>query len=124
MTKRVKPKTPEINRVKAAAPSSATSNGVDEETVDEAETEEDSAEDSEVLDEAEMEADVVDEAPAAPKAPRGKQAVLHSPQDFGIHIAGVLHRFRKGKTLLTPEQEAACLSDSYVKDNGAEVLYR
>ena len=52
------------------------------------------------------------------------QALLDSPQAFGIHINGTLVRFRKGRTPLTPEQAEACERDSYVKDNGAEVIYR
>lgn len=56
--------------------------------------------------------------------PQPGQAFLDSPQAFGIHINGVLVRFRKGRTPLTAEQAEACEKHSYVKDNGAEVIYR
>lgn len=56
--------------------------------------------------------------------PKKGQAVLDSPRDFGIFVKGILVRFRKGRTPLTPELAKACEEDSYVKDNGAEVIYR
>jgi hypothetical protein len=56
------------------------------------------------------------------------QAILDSPQAFGIYIdyghGQVLKRFNAGKTPLNKIEEAACLSHKYVADNGAEVIYR
>ena len=56
--------------------------------------------------------------------PEGMDAVLESPASFGIWIGGIVHRFEKGRTLLTEEQHEACQLDDYVRDNGAEITYR
>lgn len=59
---------------------------------------------------------------------KGLKAVLDTPRPFGVHISGatgtLLHRFAKGKTLLTEEQEAFLLDSQYAKDHGAEVVYK
>ena len=51
-------------------------------------------------------------------------AILDTPNDFGVHIGGLVHRFRRGKTPLTVEQLEFLKGDSYVKDNGASIIYR
>lgn len=69
-----------------------------------------------------------------PKIPDGCIAILNSPRPFGIHIPVYkpdgkikeqhLHHFRKGKTPLTKVQHDTLSVDSYVTDQGAEILYR
>lgn len=49
---------------------------------------------------------------------------LDSPRGFGIWVNGKLRQFKKGRTPLTAEEAIACRADSYVKDNGAEVVTR
>ena len=64
------------------------------------------------------------EAPEAPAIPKGTKPILSSPRDFGVHINGLLHRFKKGRTPLTEEQHDALSIDPYVADNGAEITYK
>lgn len=62
-----------------------------------------------------------EEGEPQPEAEKLTDYVLDSPQNFGIHIGGALHSFKKGKTRLTQKQKDACLGHSYVRDNGAQV---
>ena len=73
------------------------------------------------------------QAPEAKPIPEGQRALLDSPQDFGIWVKHPLHdgkhelklhRFRKGKTPLSEIEHEACQLHPYVKDNGAEIIYR
>lgn len=66
-------------------------------------------------------------APVAP--PATERPYLDSPRPFGIYIKGVLVRFPKGRTpikdygvLSQADVLAAVKKDSYVADNGAEVV--
>lgn len=66
----------------------------------------------------------------APEKPVAmERPYLDAPRPFGIHIEGILVRFPKGRTPikdhgeLTADQVLKALkSDSYVADNGAEVV--
>ena len=62
----------------------------------------------------------------APIKPIGTQRpYLDSPRAFGVRINGILHRFGKGRTLLkhlSKDDFAVLKADSYVADNGAEIV--
>lgn len=61
-------------------------------------------------------------APAKVRLPVAERPYLDSPRPFGVWSNGLLHRFPKGKTKLTPEQAAFLREHPYVADNGAEVI--
>lgn len=70
-------------------------------------------------------------APVPP--PNTARPYLDSPRDFGIHVKGLLCRFKKGRTSIKmyaanlagvsyEDLLKALREDSYVRDNGAELV--
>lgn len=131
------PQTP----VKAESPKPSAEADDEDEAEDEAEDGEEAAnEGSETDDEGDQGDAEGDDEPEAEtedaKADEPKRPVLDSPRPFGIHVKGLVVHFKKGKNLLeampfvtgghgtVKELLKAIKSESYVRDNGAEIIYR